>query len=397
LKRVARLLVIVGLGGYALAAPVSVTLSTISLLLAVAGALPLWLTRTPAPYDRSVAIAVTLYLLVKLVTSVTAVDIAQGLREFTRLWPYLLVWVIPLGLRTGPQKDRLLRLFALSTMAVGLYAVWQHFFGVEYWTGTQLPESHGRYPASAFFRNRQTWTGLSLVTTLFFGGLAAGTLRDRRLFLATSIASLLGNMASHIRGALIGFGAGLSVFVLASRRARRVALVVAVLAAVAVALSPGMRVRLAANLARPLNPELTGSRVFIWKTAFAVGASRPLLGVGPGNFSDAYEEHKGRADALHFNHAHSDWIHEWATSGVAGLLSFVFLMAVVARALWRRRREPTGMALGALAAWVGLAAASLVQCHFRDDEVLMIVLFIASLGLLSGGQDTEDNYGGLPA
>jgi O-antigen ligase len=396
LTRAARLLLIVGLGGYALSAQVSVTLATITLLLAVAGALPLWLARTPAPYDRGVSIAVALYLLVKLITGAAALNTTQGLREFATFWPYLLIWVVPLSLRAGPRIETLLRLFAAAAITVGLYAVWQHFFGIEYWSGTRLPEVHGRYPASAFFSSRQTWMGVSLVSALFFGGLAAGTLRHRRLFLAASITSLVGNIAAHIRGALLGLVAGLSVFALTSRRARRVALLVAALGAVAVGLSPGMRARFAAELSRPLNPELTGSRVFIWKTALAVGASRPLLGVGPGNFGDAYEVHKSRADALHFNHAHSDWLHEWATSGIAGFISFVFVVAVVTRALWRRRREPTGVSLGALAAWVGLAAAAVVQCHFLDDEVLMITLFIVSLGLLPRAEATEDNQGRLP-
>ena len=71
------------------------------------------------------------------------------------------------------------------------------------------------------------------------------------------------------------------------------------------------------------------------------------------------------------------------------MLAFSLMYGVVAAALWRRRGLPDGLARAAFVAWIGLGVASLVQCHFRDEEVLMLIAFTAGLGLLSGTEASD--------
>ncbi len=381
------LLIRAGLVGYALCAPFSLSAATVMFLMALAGGALNWVAGEWPSTESSVGWAILAYLAVKLVTGGLAYDARMGMREFFHLWPWLLVWVMPYAVRTGPARVTLYRIFAVSCGLASLYAVVQNLTGIDVWRDSHLPDVMGRYPAVGFFDNQQTWAGFALVASLYLAGVAMESARQRLLFAAGSVLSLLGAVASQIRGTLIGLAAGVAVWVVHSRRGVQTALWFVAAACVALWLSPGTLIRFNELKDRSLNPAVDISRPYIWTTAWTMGAQRPLLGVGPGNFETVYETTKPDAWARTMGHAHNEWFQEWATSGLPGVLAFTWLLFVVTRALWQRRR--TG-GLPALAAWVGLSASALLQCQFGDDEVLMAALFVACLGLRSE-PDAADN------
>jgi O-antigen ligase len=378
-----------GLFVYALTAPFSITAGTVGLLVAVAGAILFWIRESPAPYEVSVGWAVLVYLAVKLFTGVLAVDMQAGVREFFHFWPLLLFWVVPLSSKAGHRPEFLLRVLAVSAALVGLYAVWQNFYGYEFWQQRTLPVIDGRYPAIGFFDNQQTWAGFATLATLLFAGLAITYHKHRWWFAIASLCTLAGGIASHNRGTLVGLLAGLAVLAVINRKSRRWAMLALGVTVLVVAISPGMRFRFGNVWARALNPQVDVSRIYIWKTSWEMGLQRPLIGVGPGNFEKEYAGVKDRPEARVLTHAHNEWMHEWATSGLLGFVAFTWLIFVVARALWRRRGESGSLAPAALAAWLGMAAASLFQCHHTDEEVLMALVFVAALGLLPAPQSAD--------
>jgi O-antigen ligase len=173
------------------------------------------------------------------------------------------------------------------------------------------------------------------------------------------------------------------------RKGRRWFLAALGVAILLVVLSPGMRFRFGNLWGRALNPKVDISRIYIWKTSWQMGLQRPLIGVGPGNFETEYARVKDWPEARVLTHAHNEYLHEWATSGLLGIGAFIWLIFVVARALWRRRGDPGSLAPAALAVWVGMAAAALFQCHYTDEEVLMALVFVAALGLLPAAQRAD--------
>lgn len=381
-KRMSTALIAAGLFTYAAMSAVSITGADIGLIMAIAGAIPLWLARSPLNLNRGLVMGLAVYGAVKLLTSVLALDPGLGIDELVQYWPYLILAVVPLTQEYGPSRERLLRVLAVSCMLVGIYAIWQHFMGYEYWHGRQLSGIEGRYRVAGLFSHPQTWAGFTLVATLFFGGLATTARSDRRMFAVTSLICLVANFTSNTRGTLIVLVAGSILMALGNARMRRVSMATLGLLIVGVALSPGIQYRLNRIPTRELDPDQTNSRLYIWNTSISMGASRPLIGVGPGNFRDSYVRFCRISPDYIVGHAHNEWIHEWATSGILGVLSFSALLALMSRALWKQHRLGSTHAWPALVAWVGLAAASLVQCHFRDEEVLMLILFVVALGLM---------------
>jgi O-antigen ligase len=386
-------LIRVGLVGYAVTAPFSLTASTILLLMALAGAVPHWLAGEELPIDATVGWAVIIYIAVKLITGLCAYDPLKGTQEFFHLWPWLLFWVIPFSKRTGPSRSTLHRCLAVSVAVVAAYAVCQNLTGFEIWRHSNLPNVLGRYPALAFFDNQQTWAGFALAVALYMGALAIESSPERWLYALSSVFAIAGAVASQIRGTLIGLLAGIAVWLTCARKGMRLALAALVVSAVALALSPGTLIRFNELKDRSLNPQIDISRPYIWKTAWEIGARRPLLGAGPGNFQDAYEATKDRPEARTLGHAHNEWMNEWATSGAPGVLAFSWLIFAVGRALWRRRH--TG-ALPALTAWVALAAGAVFQCHFSDETVVMAAVFLAAIGLRSEPETADTTGRGMP-
>ena len=390
LKRIAGYLVAGGLGVYALVSAVGITPATIALLVAIVGAAFLWTDRSDIPFVRPVLIAVAAFVLVKVFTGLLAIDPGRGLRGILHFWPWLAFMAVPFVWRTGPRREVLFRLLALSVIGVSIYSVWQYFFGQDLWRGVPMPETLGHYPAYGFFGNYQTWAGFAVCTALFFGGLLTGRARPKWLFALAALLALVAAFTAQIRGVLVGLPVGAIVIMASSRRGRWLGVAGLLLIAGAVLVAPGMRYRFLELWPRTLNPDITISRIFIWKAAWAMGADHPLTGVGPGNFRDTYDSYKGRPDAPTMGHAHNEWVNEWATSGLLGVAAFSWVVAAVGLALWRRRHTLSGGARGALAAWVGLAAASMVQCHFSDEEVLMVAVFVAAVGLLPEPPEADE-------
>jgi O-antigen ligase len=114
---------------------------------------------------------------------------------------------------------------------------------------------------------------------------------------------------------------------------------------------------------------------------------RPLLGVGPGNFTIAYARlvYSGQTPPWikpwydSRGHAHNYYLNIFAEMGVIGLLAYLALWSVIVLITWRtvRRRGHRALSaavcVGVLGAWVHLTA------HHLFDK-----LYVANMHLLIG-------------
>jgi hypothetical protein len=102
-------------------------------------------------------------------------------------------------------------------------------------------------------------------------------------------------------------------------------------------------------------------RFRIWKDALHLLAMRPLLGVGPGNYSDYVE----RYAAYHpYGSAHGNYQQVAAETGLLGLAALLWVLVAALQLAWQQRRSAdpfvAALALGVLGALSGQAAASVV-------------------------------------
>jgi hypothetical protein len=102
-------------------------------------------------------------------------------------------------------------------------------------------------------------------------------------------------------------------------------------------------------------------RVQVWADALRLWAMRPLLGVGPGNYSDYIERY---ASHVPYGSAHGNYQHVAAETGLLGIAAMLWVLAASFHLAWRVQRSAdpfrASVALGVLGALSGQAAAAVV-------------------------------------
>jgi hypothetical protein len=108
-----------------------------------------------------------------------------------------------------------------------------------------------------------------------------------------------------------------------------------------------------------LPPQPIPGRLMLWKAALQIALTHPVLGVGPDNFRHVYGAYLGRVEWDTYIHANNLYLEALADTGVVGLLAFLLMSWMLARAAWRRFGQHLPDALwlwqlaliGALLAW----------------------------------------------
>jgi len=212
----------------------------------------------------------------------------------------------------------------------------------------------------------------------------------RRLLYGVALAPVtLALVFSFSRGALI-LGLPAAVLVMGWRaggRARRLAVMLLLVGMVA--LIPLLRLpRFAALL--DLERGTTFFRLKLWRSTWQMIRDHPVLGVGPGNFLDAYRTRYVLPTAweeFNLEHAHNIVLDHWARLGLLGLIAGAGIQIAFWRsALQRDRRGP--LLVGLTGGMAALLAHGLVDnpVFFPD---LAFVLFL-TLALVRGGRRDDD-------
>jgi O-antigen ligase len=136
-------------------------------------------------------------------------------------------------------------------------------------------------------------------------------------------------------------------------------------------------------------------RLKLWRSSLRMIREHPLLGVGPGNFLDAYRTRyvlPAAWEEFNLGHAHNLLLDHWTRLGLLGLVAGLIVQVTFWRTLWRRKgRSPLALGLaGSMAALLG---------HGLVDNALffpdLAVAYVLSLAMADGRRRTVDQGGGL--
>lgn len=226
----------------------------------------------------------------------------------------------------------------------------------------------------------------------------------RRWLILLGIIVLMGVVASRSRGAWLGVGASSMVIALAAwprtKAWARPLLAVAAAGVLALAFAA-----LLGAFDRALPPDVVrtaygehpvddvvrhrahddfaiAQRVAHWAAGWRMFQQRPLLGVGAGNFDDAYRAYALRPFDEPLGHAHNVAINFGAEAGLPGMLLFVGLglwaLGIAAAAVRRARGAAfEWSAVGSLGALVGFTAHNMVDSLFVSGMGIVFALFLA--------------------
>ncbi|MBK8025993.1 MAG: O-antigen ligase family protein [Chloroflexi bacterium] len=368
---------------------------------------------------RPILLALVLFLMASGLTAFVAVSLHAWLTEWLK-WVQVTVMVIlilDLCRRDGVfWVGFAIIAAALANGVIGLY----EFFGG---SGALHLLVEGRYfRAFGTFGQPNPFGGfMGLVAPLAIALLLASVVRiwQRRsstggrlplwaaaaFFAVASSVIVFALYASWSRGAWLAFAASGAAMVIALPRRTLHAILlpsVGVVAIGLIALSGLLPASIAARLSSVTN-EITAvsdvrgvdvspenyanvERLAHWQAAINMATANPWLGVGFGNYDNAYLSYNLLYWDLSLGHAHNYYLNVFGETGMIGLLAYGVLVLTMTARLWRIRRHPDAavrwLGIGLLGSWVYLTVHSLTDNLYVNNLFLHIGAIIALVAVL---------------
>lgn len=303
-------------------------------------------------------------------------------------WLLLIFFLVVNNVKQEAEVEKLLTILVTMSASVGLYAIWQHYSGMDLYRNELLEPRGGVFISLGFFSHHLTLGGYLMLVFLLAAVLAFHARRAgvRRIIdICAPIVLGLSLVFSYARSAWLGAAAGVLAFGLL-RGGKFILLLMAgvvVLALLIYAIEPTTWDRLTEmNLSKD-RPEST--RIRLWQTSIRMIKDSPVWGVGLGGWGVLFHEYKveGVYDAT--CHPHNDFLNVAVNTGLIGLLAYVsiwiiFLYSTIkSMAINKDNRFARSVQMGAVAAMVAFLFAGLLQCYYTDAEVNMLLLFILGL------------------
>ncbi|RTL44074.1 MAG: hypothetical protein EKK48_07250 [Candidatus Melainabacteria bacterium] len=239
---------------------------------------------------------------------------------------------------------------------------------------------------------------LALLLTGSYQNLS-GFFKDKKVFIAITLANLLGVLFAFERSAWLGFAFGaLLVAGLVSRKlALKVVSVGLVIAVVGWFALPAVQARMGSIL-RGEQEESSRQRMEVWISAidqYKSSVKSEIIGVGPRKFSPLPIQGPNKQV---LDHAHSNYLQSLTTTGVVGLFAYLWLCIASLKLAWQNARRnrsdehlDKSISLGVFGGIVSLMIAGLFEYNFGTGNVRLAQWFL--LAMLAGNQ-TWYQFGG---
>jgi O-antigen ligase len=204
------------------------------------------------------------------------------------------------------------------------------------------------------------------------------------------VAATLGLGATYVRGAWIGFGAGVLVVLGLLKRGRALVAVGAVALAVALVLVPTVR-RRAESIVDPADPTAR-ERIAMWSSALRMARDHPLTGIGPGHVKSEYPRYAApEFQTKRRGHLHNTPLQILVERGLIGAAAWVAVFVAFFRgAASAFRGLPPAAGLeralvgGSIAAIAGFLVGGLFEYNFGDSEVALVAYVVMAIPFVVG-------------
>jgi O-antigen ligase len=363
--------------GFVAALQISIALSHILLTAVLISWVALRIQDRTRPAAPPFFVALLIYGLLTLVSSVFSVDPTASFIDDKQL---VLLAIVPAvyDIARGPRASSVAELVITVGAASALIGILQ--YGVLHY------DNLGQRPQGTL-THYMTYSGaLMLVTTTAAARLIFGA--RGRIWPALVMPALVVALAlTFTRNAWIGacFATGLLLIL---KDFRLTALLPAILAILFVVAPDGVANRLTStfNAQDPGNQD----RFAMIEVGARIVADRPLTGVGPNMVPRVYEQYRPDYAVNATNpHLHNVPLQIAAERGLPALGVWLWFIGAATLALVRmfRRRRERVLAATALAAIAGMLAAGLFEYNFGDSEFLMLFLVLITLPFAAARQD----------
>ncbi len=160
------------------------------------------------------------------------------------------------------------------------------------------------------------------------------------------------------------------------------------------------------NIKRNIYDESSQMRIVIWRTAFNVWLSHPLVGTGGGNYLKEFNKEikkistkplpkfmKDKLDRYNYyirflfknsTHPHNDYLNQLVRKGIIGFIAFFYMLYGIFKYMatnikYIEDRFARYLYMGLFGAFCCFLAASMFQCYYTDEENLAMFWFVIGL------------------
>jgi O-antigen ligase len=197
---------------------------------------------------------------------------------------------------------------------------------------------------------------------------------------------LAGLAATYVRGAWLGFGAGVLACIPTRRRGRMVLVAGLLLLVVGTLLGPESLSRRLRSVVDPHDATIK-ERIYMWRSGLAMWSETPWFGVGPGVVKHLYPDFAlPEARKKRTSHVHNTPLQIMVERGLVGLGAWLWIWAAffaqartLLRALPAERSRERALIAGSLAAVTGFLVHGLSEYNFGDAEVVLVAWTLMAL------------------
>lgn len=387
--------------------PISIAATNVALGILLILWLGLMIARRRIVFEKTVIfLPFLVFLLISIISALGAVNIQRGFRGIKSDLLVLVFFIVASNLGSRRQIKRVLYWFLIGAILVSFFGLLQFVLGVNESGGviTHTPRLLAGWPDGllkiiALHTKRVVSTrshpltlsgGLLLVLSLFAPFLLyKGWKEKRMLIICGSMLIFAAFFLTHSRGPLLALIGALFFIELISRRGFFPYLTVVFLTVIALLIGGLLFIDRDFKAKRFLqirDPE----RVYMWQSGIAIISDNPLLGVGPKNVKEVYEEYRmpSAKKRENWGELHNNFVQIGSERGILGLGAFLWIW--ISLFLWSIRayretdikdRFRKLLNLGCLAALVGFHLSGIFEYNYGDSEVLMMLWFIMGLNV----------------
>lgn len=353
----------------------------------LAAAVVLWILlfsakRSMAPKRTPLDIPLLLFVVVSVIAVLFSGELRDG---FWNLRNYLLLGAVYLIVAAGNDGASLRRLFMILLVSASVSAMYGSAIFLLGMGGGTLGRTSGS------FSNAMTFGGvMMLLCSVLFALATASDIRGR-LRVAAVIASAITALAlffSFTRSSWLGMLVS-ALIVLVIQRRRLLPVFVLALVLVVSILPSRYRDRFTSIV--DLDYRTNVHRLEMLEGGWRIFKEHPIIGVGPIDLSELYDEHKPPDAEFVFGHLHNNLLNIAVTLGILGLAAFVYLFVAVFRLMAMNLEldlppPERAWVVGSISAVAGFLVNGLFEWNFADAEVVTLLYIIigsnCALGLV---------------
>jgi O-antigen ligase len=301
-------------------------------------------------------------------------------------WLLLAFFLVVNNIKEETEVENLLTILILASTLVGIYAVWQHYAGMDLYRHKMLEPRGQVFISLGLFDHHLTFGGYYMLVFLLASAFLLYRKRSglfRILDFAAPAILGLSLVFSYARSAWLGALAGIVALGLlkGGRFVYLMILGLLVVCVLVLVIEPTSLDRIKEiDLSRD-RPEST--RVRLWQTSINMIKAKPVWGIGLGNFGQMFDRYKVEGIYDTTCHPHNDFLNVAVNSGLLGLAAYLSIWAVFlysgVKSVLKKRGSGCRMQIGGIVAIVALLFASLFQCYYTDAEVNMLIMFVLGL------------------